>query len=295
MITRIFSIPKFSIRLDEPQVPPAPTNADSLYAFRYYRSHFLDNVDFQDSRLLRTPVLFNKANTYVENLTYKIPDSIKVSIDHIIEKTRGNEENFQFFVVHFLNKYAQSKIMGMDEVYVHMVETYYMTGEATWTDSAQVAKMTERALAISPTIIGKKAPNLTMQDVDGKWQTLYNVDADFTILFFWSYDCGHCQKEAPKLAEFYQKYKSKGVELFTVSINGDRDEWKEALEKYKLEGISVEDHYRKSGFDKIYDVRSTPRLFVLDKDKVIRAKHLAVDQLEEALEHFMKQLAAPGK
>lgn len=275
--------------LREPEIPEAPAGADSMFAFYWYRGHFFDEVDLQDYRLIRTPILYNKINQYLEKLTYLHPDSINKSIDLIVERSRGNDEMFKTLVGNLLNKYANSKVMGMDAVYVHMVEKYYLSGEAYWADREQVKKMEERALAISPTIIGKKAPNLVMQDLEGRSQDLQKIDADYTILYFWDYDCGHCKKETPKLAELYKAYQSKGVALYAVSINGEVATWKEQVAKYGLGGVNVQDHARKTGFGQKYDIRSTPRVFLLDADKKILAKHISVEQLGELLDKLMEE------
>jgi thiol-disulfide isomerase/thioredoxin len=279
--------------MKEPEVPPTPLDAsgqpiDSLFAFKYYRKHFFDDIDMSDDRLLRTPIMYNKVRTYIDRLTYRQPDSINKSIDYIIDKTRSNDDVFQFFVVHFVNKYAKSKQMGMDAVYVHMVEKYYMTGDAFWTDSATVAKMTERALAISPTLVGRTAPNFSARDTEGRLHSLHDQDAEYLLLYFWDYGCGHCKKVTPKLAEAFKRYKDYNVKLFAVSINGDLEEWKNKLPTYGLdqEGIlNVEDHRRLSRFDQMYDITSTPRLFVLTKDKKILAKQISVQSMEEVLSH----------
>lgn len=279
--------------LQEPQVPESPKDEnglelDSLFAFKHYRAHFFDYIDMTDDRLLRTPIMFNKVNSYMERLTYKHPDSINQSIDVVIEKARGNDEVFQFWVVYFLNKYAASKQMGMDGVYVHMVEQYYMKGDCAWADEETIQKMTERALAISPTLVGRIAPNFSVQDSDGKFVSLHDVEADYVLLYFWDYDCGHCKKITPALAEAYKRYKEYNVKLFAVSINGDVEEWKAKMETYGLdqEGIlNVQDHRRISRFDQMYDIRSTPRLFVLDKNKNILAKQISVSSMEQVLSH----------
>ncbi len=272
--------------LDEPEVPEIPIDengkADSLYPYRYYRQHFFDDVDFSDGRLLRTPVLHSKAMKYIDKLVPQQPDSLNKAIDEIVDMTRDNDEAFQYFVVTFLNKYANSKIMGMDAVYVHMVETYYMNGEAFWSDEETIKKMEERALAISPTLIGRIAPNFTSKDINGQSASLHDAPGKYTVLYFWDYDCGHCKKVTPQLAEtFKTKLKDRDASLFTVSINGNVDDWKEKAEEYGLTDIVTQDHQRISGFDRLYDVRSTPRLFLLDKDKNILAKQISVEQLEE--------------
>lgn len=278
--------------MKEPEVPEAPVNEngekDQNFAFRYYRSHFFDNIDLTDERLMYTPIMYNKVKQYLERLTPRHPDSINVAIDYIVDKSRPNKEVFKFLVVKLLNKYVESKIMGMDGVYVHMVEEYYMSGDAFWTDEEQVKKMEERALAIAPTLIGRPAPNFRVQDINEKWYNLYDIPNEYTILYFWDYDCGHCKKVTPALAE---KYKSeladKGVALFTVSINGDVEEWKKSVEEYGLTGVVTQDHKRQSRFDQMYDVRSTPRIFILDKEKKIIAKQLEVEQISEVLDHHM--------
>ena len=43
---------------------------------------------------------------------------------------------------------------------------------------------------------------------------LHKIEAPFTVLFFWDPDCGHCKKSMPKMLEFYDDFKDKGVEVF---------------------------------------------------------------------------------
>ncbi|MDX2248269.1 MAG: thioredoxin-like domain-containing protein [Bacteroidia bacterium] len=275
--------------MQEPVIPESPKDEngkalDSLFAYKYYRAHYFDHIDFTDDRMLRTPIFHNKIEQYMERLIPKHPDSINAALDRLIDRSRGNDDVFQYLVVNQLNKYAGSKIMGMDAVYVHLVEKYYMSGEAWWTDEETLKKMEERALALSPNLVGRPAPNFRVQDAAGNYRDLYGVEAEYTLLYFWDYDCGHCKKITPKLAEAYKRYKDHDVALFAVSINGDVEVWKKKIQEYGLSNaINVQDHYRQSGFDKMYDIRSTPRLFILDENKKIIAKQIAVSQMEEIL------------
>jgi hypothetical protein len=92
------------------------------------------------------------------------------------------------------------------------------------------------------------------------------------------------------LTAIYPKYKDKGVALFALSINGDVDIWKEKIKEYKLQGaINVQDHRRQSGFDGMYDIRSTPRIFLLDENKKILYKQFAVEDLEGILDHELEE------
>lgn len=283
--------PKFLKAMARVQVPDAPEGADQNWQFYYYRGHFWDDIDFADGRMLRSVVLGNKVKEYIDQLTVKHPDSINKSIDVVLSKAKANDDTFQYFLAYLLNTYGiENKQMGMDAVFVHIAEKYYLSGEAWWADSAQLAKMEERALALSPNLIGRPAPDFTVFDENNQRRSLYSVKSPYTILYFWDYDCGHCKTVTPKLSAIYPKYKDKGVALFALSINGDIDIWKEKVKEYGLTGaINVQDHRRQSGFDGMYDIRSTPRIFLLDENKKILYKQFAVEDLEGILDHELEE------
>lgn len=287
---------KFLRSMENPQVPEAPAGAGENWAFYYYRSHFFDHVDLADARLLRSPALWNRVNTYLDKLTPKQPDSMAQAIDMILEKARPSDDNFEYLVAKLLNTWGiESKIMGMDALYVHMVEKYYLSGDAWWADSSLLEKMVERATALSPNLVGRPAPNFAAFGLDGKPMPLHDLKAEYTILYFWDYDCGHCKTVTPKLAKIYPKYLDKGVKVFAVSINGDVEVWKKKLVEYGLDkAVNVQDHRRQTGFDDMYDVLSTPRIFILDKDKIIRYKQISVEQIEEILDHELEPKEKEG-
>ena len=64
--------------------------------------------------------------------------------------------------------------MGLEKVFVHMVEKYYKTGEVTWVDEANMFKIVDRAETISPLLIGEVAPNLHLRDTLEKVQYYIN-------------------------------------------------------------------------------------------------------------------------
>src|SRR5205085_9608488 len=138
----------------------------STFQFKYYKSHYLDNVDFSDERLLRTPIFQNKIKTYTQQLTVPYPDSIIVAIDTIIGKSRANKEVFKYCVATLANFYETSNIMGYDKIFVHIAEKYYLTKDAFWADSTLKAKIHERVEKIKPNILGEPAHDLAMPDTN---------------------------------------------------------------------------------------------------------------------------------
>lgn len=258
--------------------------------YHYFMDHYFDHIDFSDERMIRTSFFFQKVNDYVQKHTVQMPDSLIKAVDRVLKLCQPNEEAFKFFLVHFVNVYAKSNIIGMDAVYVHIVDEYYAKGAAPWVDEEQLSKMTKNAASLRPILIGEIAPDIMMQRRDGSKIALHEIKSPYTVLMFWAPDCGHCQKSMPKVVEFYNKFKDKGVELFSVCTKvTDKvpDCWKMVDEKEMDIWINVVDPYLLSKFSTLYDVRSTPQIFILDADKKILLKRLAADQLEDVMQELM--------
>lgn len=144
--------------------------------------------------------------------------------------------------------------MGMDAVFVHLVEKYYMTNQAYWMDSTQLRKITERAMTMKPLLIGKRTWNLTLEDTNGVFHPLYDVKAKYTVLFFWDPDCGHCQKAIPKLVEVYDKYKSMGIEVYAACTETDVNKWKKMIRDKNLKWLNVADPNLHNNFRHSYKI-----------------------------------------
>jgi peroxiredoxin len=277
----------------DPEVPEAPKLAngrtDSTFAYKYFKSHFFDGVDFSDARLLRTPLIYNKYKQYLEKLTYQIPDSIAEACIYIIEKAKANKEVFKYTVVYTTSAYESSKIMGMDAVFVRLVEEYYNTGQAFWADSTLMFKISDRARVLKPLLLGKKAPNLLLYDDKNQLQPLWGVKAKYTVLCFWDPDCSHCKKTVPQLADIYHKsLKAKGFEVYGVCTETEEAKWHKFIEDNKLDWINVADINLHNHFRSVYDISSTPVIYILNEKKEIIAKKLGVEQIEEFTDNYMK-------
>ena len=231
----------------EPVIPESPLdslgNPDKTFPYRFYKKHFWDNIDFSDERMLRTPIFYSKMDQYLDKLTAKHPDSINVSADVLVEYSRANSEIFQYVVSYITSTYERSKIMGMDAVFVHMVENYYITNQCDWVDSTQLVKISDRAQKIAPNLIGRKASEFLdfygrpfMKDTSGVLHTLQEVNAEYTVLVFFGPTCGHCKKEIPKIKHDVDSLIAAGhnIETFAVATEFDKTEWKKFIHNQKI-------------------------------------------------------------
>lgn len=293
--------------IEVPKSPQLPDGSvDSTFQFRYYKNHFLDYLDFSDERLLRTPVFHSKINSYLENLTVKHPDSIITSCDYLVKKSRANHEVFKYVVSYLTSTYERSKVMGLEKVFVHMVEQYYKTGEVTWVDEANMFKIVDRAETIAPLLIGEVSPNLHLRDTLEKVQVLHQLNSDFTLVIFYDPDCGHCKKEMPKIKEKYDAWLQEGigVDVFAVCVELEKEEWLSFIRTYDIgdwinvgefrtivdgEYVRENDPYVTPFpyIKQLYDINGTPKVYVLDKDKKILVNaikgNIGVEQIDDLI------------
>ncbi|MEM7369383.1 MAG: DUF5106 domain-containing protein [Bacteroidota bacterium] len=277
--------------MDPPKIPEAPEDAAEHFAYYYYKAHFFDQVDFSDDRLLRSPVLDTKVQTYLDEVIVRQTDTIIDAVDMILAKARANDEVFQYFCSRLLNKYGKlaNEIMDMDRVYVHIVETYYAAGEAWWIEEAALKNIIEQAQKLSPALINHPGADLIAPDSTGTPRNLYSVEGKLIILYLWSYQCGFCKTATPKLVEIYRQYKDQGLGLYTINTEGTEEGWKKKLREYGMGGVHVYDPDGRSGYHQKYNSRMTPGIFILDENKIIRYKRISVDQLGEILEREFDQ------
>ncbi len=286
LLTKILNV-LTPVEIPEPNFPQNIEKRDSLvrlFKYVYNKDHYWDNVDFSDDRLLRTPFIEQKMKDFFKNIVLTQPDSLTKEAAKLCELARKNKYFFQYTVIFTTNYFETSQIMGMDRVFVDLAEKYYLSNQCWWADSTLISKIGDRVTKLKPNLLGNIAPDLKMEDVNGQWQQLRFVKADFTILVFWEPSCGHCKKEIPKLYEYYKTIRDKGIEVFAVYTQNDEVEWKKFIDEHNLDWINVYDKYRFTNFRNLYDIYSTPVIYILDKNKKIIAKRIGVEQIEKFIE-----------
>lgn len=283
---------KGSQDVEVPEMDPTNDSINRIKRYYYFKEHYFDNIDVANPKLLKTNVLFQKVDYYVQKLSVQHPDTLCQSVDRILKMMKPNEETYKFYLIHFLNFFAKSNIVGFDAVYVCIVDNYYAKGLAPWTEKEQLDKITKEARQLKPVLIGKRAPNIRMFKQDSTTINLYDVKADFTILLFWNPECGHCKKEMHSVVDLEKKFRDKNVKIFAV-CTALKDKagtcWDFVKEKSMENFINVNDPEVSSGYYSMYKVNITPMIYILDKDKTIISKRISPEQLSEVIDHFLME------
>jgi thiol-disulfide isomerase/thioredoxin len=284
---------KALLPIDVPEfpIPAMVQNRDSLKWIRNYnynKDHFFDNIDLTDERLLRTPILQARLNAFFTNVVIQSPDSLNKEIDKIFLKCKKNSKVFQFVAVYLFNHFRESEIMGHDAVLVKLADDIYLSGKADWVSKEFKDDLRKQVDLIRPNLIGKKAENLVMDSYKGIFVSLYDIEKDFVILYFWEPDCGFCKETTPKLKAYYEKAKNDNIEVFAVCTTSDKTKWTKYIEENNITWINGWDPQRSSRFDYYYNIQSTPMIYILDKNKKIIAKKLAVDDIGSFIDSYRK-------
>ena len=128
-----------------------------------------------------------------------------------------------------------------------------------------------------------------METITEEWVSLSEVEAPFTVLYFWEPNCGFCKEVTPQLLEIYKKYKEKGLKVFAVDTQGNKEEWEKYVNDNELDWINAWDPSNQTFFRTFYDVRSTPILFLLNENKIIIAKRIDTESLGKMLESLFAE------
>jgi len=137
-------------------------------------------------------------------------------------------------------------------------------------------------------MIGGEAPNIKLKQLDGKDMELYKLRGKVVLIDFWASWCGPCRRENPNVRRLYSRFKSKGFEIYGVSLDSDAARWKGAIAADSLTWFHVSDLGGwQSSAAALYQVHSIPQTFLLDKNGRIIAKALRSEQLEAKLEELL--------
>ena len=249
-----------------------------------YRLAFWDMIDFNSTATLRTPVFANKLRKYIRELTPQNADSLIHYSDLLIGKSKTNKEIFKYVVNWIALEYKTPKTMGTEALYVHMIDKYWTSDLAYWSNPEEIKGLRGEMSLMKPSLIGKIGQDISATNSKGEAISLHGLKSPIKVLFIYSYDCEHCQKEAPEMVKVYNQWKNQGVDVFALCTDTDKTKWLEFVGKNRMAFHNAIDAKRASRYDHKYHIDITPELYVLDKNNKIIASNLSPNQLPEFLE-----------
>lgn len=133
--------------------------------------------------------------------------------------------------------------------------------------------------------VGKPAPEIALNDTEGKLRKLSDLKGKTVLIDFWASWCGPCRRENPNVVAAYKKYNKDGFEVFSVSLDKAKESWVEAI---KQDGLLWPNHvsdlkWWECEAAQAYGVHSIPFTVLVDKEGKILGHNLRGPMLEDKL------------
>ncbi len=146
----------------------------------------------------------------------------------------------------------------------------------------------QRVETLRKTAIGETAPDIVLSDPFGKSIALSSLRGKYVLVDFWASWCKPCRMENPNVVRMYNRFKTKGFDIYSVSLDDNKDAWTKAINDDKLLWTHVSDLKKwNASVVSSYNIESIPFTILLDKEGKIIAKNLRGAELEKKLAELM--------
>lgn len=136
--------------------------------------------------------------------------------------------------------------------------------------------------------VGSKAPEISLPNASGEIVKLSSLKGKVVLLDFWASWCGPCRQNNRRMLPVYKEYKDKGLEVYAVSIDGNRNAWTNAVQQDKMNWLQVIDVKAERGNEltQTWNLQYIPSTFLINKEGTI----VAVGPEKAELEGWLKKL-----
>lgn len=153
----------------------------------------------------------------------------------------------------------------------------------------QIQTLMTRVNAMKAVAVGQKAPDFTMNDVNGNPVSLASkLGPKLLLVDFWAAWCNPCRQENPNVVKVYNDFHKKGFDVLGVSLDRDKDSWLKAIADDKLTWTHVSDlKYWDNAAARLYAVNSIPANFLLDETGTIIGRNLRGEDLQKKVSEIL--------
>jgi len=286
----------WSKKADDWSMQLALTNADLLPVLnqksknRFFVDQYFQHFDFSDSLMVGTPGFYNKLERFFETKEIKtlLKRNVTKEIDLMIQ---------QIFWLSEVNKYAQECLVNFlmqtypetnfSNLYASVVKTYKLANSCEYVLASK--KMRTRMENDKNFSIGSKTPDFILPNcMSVNIESLSKVNSDVTLLISWSAHCDGSVELLDKVQNLYQTYHEKGLEVVAISIDNNIRSWENFVEDRSLTWINACDKDGLKGeFADIYNITSTPNMFLISSDLKLIAKPITFYELKVAIKDYL--------
>ena len=207
-----------------------------------------------------------------------------------IEKQKVLEAFIKKHPYSLLSAYKFDEFAGDGRINLSIVEPVYNILHDSIRRHSLVEKVAARIIINKKTAPGMEAIGFSQSDTSGKPVKLSSFRGKYLLIDFWAGWCMPCRAENPLLAKLYDQYRSKGLDILGVSLDGERKRWTDAIINDQLAWTQVSDlNIFENEVVLLYGITSIPQNILIGPDGKIIDWNLRGSLLEKKLEQIFKQ------
>ena len=240
--------------------------------------------------------LLNIYNTQIDNLQHRIDDlsKDKTKTRELIRVVDSQEiiyakisANKSKALMKFVKQLDTSAIALLAAFYLEPYENYHFIKDVLKKFSKisphtkAYIQLDDKMAKVIPSGIGDYAPDLTIDNIFGQPARLNLLRGKNVLIYFWSSSDQNCRELNPKLKSVYDRYRSKGFEIYAVALEDSKQAWQNAIKDDQLEWVNVSNLAGTNDevAQNIYRVTKLPFTMLVDRQGKIVAKGLTAESL----------------
>jgi len=268
-----------------PEIPPLLTDPEQQFAFLI--KHYWDHFDFADTANIPSSEITEQAWVdYIDLLSRAPLDKAQEEIKTMMLKSAQNSKTLFVYFTKMAEKYLYdpNSPVRNEELYIPILEIMIQTPAL---DDAEKMLPKHRLKVAHKNRIGTKAINFQYADIKEKIGTLYQINAEYILLFFNEPGCPSCRDHIAGIrnsAIINRLFQERRLKILSIYADEEVDKWREYHASYPAGWINGYD--KSLTINKKYDLKATPTLYLLDKNKTVVLKDASVEQIENYLNFY---------
>lgn len=261
-----------------PEIPQMMS--DPQQRASYYVEHYWDGYSLADTAFIRSGDTEQLFSNFIGALQYVDSKESGVALKRMMSRMEADSTAYaRFCLLSEKYLYDPNSPMRNEDYYIPVLEQMVASQRLSKVDKIRPADRLKQANKNRP---GKVAADFSYVTPKGETGKMSRIKADYTLLFFYDPDCPNCRKQEKILAEmpaFLEMEKKGIVRVLAVYPDENKEEWllKSALmPKGWIVGWDKQGYIRNK---MIYEIRATPTMYLLDKQKKVILKDVSMEQL----------------
>lgn len=269
--------------------PPQEVLANRQMFQKYYIEHFFDNFAWKDPRIFNTVVVEQKLKEFC-NMIYQFDNpEYDTLIVATLNKAKVNQTSYEYLFD------ALEHVLGHNISPYKVEHTYIAMLKDALTypklDENRTRRYTRELGFIDKNHAGDTIPNFNMVLANGDTVSMYDIQSEYTLLYLQHPTCPTCHQVRNRMKDFdklNRAIESGKLKVVMVYFEDDPQVWSnyihsaEANPKY-LQGWNFDQTIDDKN---LFDTRTIPYMFLLDKDKKVIKKDLLVNEIEPYMDYL---------